>query len=209
MWATGWDRVVESARIATWAKNWRRREPAANPATPHPRRSTALASVPAARLIAVAVVPHGTVTFLFTAIEGSTLLWEEQPADMRLALATHDRLIREVVEAHEGYVFSTSGDAFSVASSTPGNAVTAAVAAQRRLDAEPWPNGVALRVRMGIHTGTADERDGDYFGPALNRAARMPSPPPRLRSRKPAPALPRNPRRQRYLRLWSGPASIR
>ena len=117
------------------------------------------------------VVPRGTVTFLFTDVEGSTRLWEEDGEAMRSALAAHDRILRSVIEAHDGYVFSTAGDAFCAAFSTPGQAVGAAVEAQRRLGAESGP--VALRVRMGLHTGTAEERDGDYFGPAVNRAARV------------------------------------
>jgi class 3 adenylate cyclase len=117
------------------------------------------------------VVPQGTVTFLFTDVESSTRLWEQDGEGMRLALAAHDRILRAAIEAQDGYVFSTAGDAFSAAFSTPGQAVVAAVEAQRRLGAESWP--VALRVRMGVHTGTAEEREGDYFGPAVNRAARV------------------------------------
>ena len=119
----------------------------------------------------VGVVPHGTVTFLFTDVEGSTRLWEQDGEAMRLALAAHDRIVRSAIEEHDGYVFSTAGDAFSAAFSTPAEAVGAAVEAQRRLGAEDWPVGV--RVRMGVHSGTAEERDGDYFGPAVNRAARV------------------------------------
>ena len=88
-----------------------------------------------------------------------------------MALAAHDRILRAAIEEHDGYVFSTAGDAFSAAFSTPAEAVGAAVEAQRRLGAEAGP--VAVRVRMGLHTGTAEERDGDYFGPAVNRAARV------------------------------------
>src|SRR5215213_214317 len=92
---------------------------------------------------------------------------------MRSALAAHDRILRSVIEEHGGYVFSTAGDAFSAAFWTPAEAVAAAVASQRRLMEEDWPEPVALSVRMGVHTGTADERDGDYFGPAVNRTARL------------------------------------
>src|SRR5215211_2390424 len=117
--------------------------------------------------------PHGTVTFLFTDVEASTRLWEASPDAMRAALGAHDRLLRSVIEEHRGYVFSTAGDAFSAAFWTPGEAVAAAVEVQRRLTTESWPDAVVLRVRMGIHTGTADEREGDYFGPAVNRTARL------------------------------------
>lgn len=117
--------------------------------------------------------PHGTVTFLFTDVEGSTRLWEGSPQAMQAALATHDRILRSVIEEHGGHVFSTAGDAFAAAFWTPLDAAEAAVEAQRRLGAESWPEPVVLRVRMGLHTGTADERGGDYFGPAVNRAARL------------------------------------
>ncbi len=126
-----------------------------------------------ATLVPVATIPHGTVTFLFTDVEGSTRLWERYPEPMRTALAVHDRILRTTIETHGGYVFSTAGDAFSAAYWTPRDAIETAVEAQRRLVEVPWPEPVILRVRMGIHTGTADERDGDYFGPALNLAARL------------------------------------
>jgi predicted ATPase/class 3 adenylate cyclase len=113
------------------------------------------------------------VTFLFTDVEGSTRLWEESPEAMRAALAAHDGVMLAAIEGHDGYVFSTAGDAFSAAFWTPGDALAAAVEAQRGLAAEGWREPVVLRVRMGLHTGTAEERGGDYFGPAVNRAARL------------------------------------
>ena len=88
-------------------------------------------------------MPRGTVTFLFTDVEGSTRLWEEDGEAMRSALAAHDRILRSVIEAHDGYVFSTAGDAFCAAFSTPGQAVGAAVEAQRRLGAESVAGGAA------------------------------------------------------------------
>jgi predicted ATPase/class 3 adenylate cyclase len=119
------------------------------------------------------VLPSGTVTFLFTDIEGSTPLWDRNPDGMRVALSRHDEILRSAIEAAEGYVFSTGGDGFGVAFSSAANALDAALDAQRRLSAEAWPDGSAIRVRMGIHTGETDERDGDYFGPPVNRAARL------------------------------------
>jgi predicted ATPase/class 3 adenylate cyclase/DNA-binding CsgD family transcriptional regulator len=117
--------------------------------------------------------PSGTVTFLFTDIEGSTRLWEERPAEMRVALARHDEVLRAVVESVGGFVFSTSGDGFAAAFGRAGDAAAAALAAQRGLASVEWPPGLELPVRMGLHTGEAQERDGDYFGPVLNRAARV------------------------------------
>jgi len=118
-------------------------------------------------------LPSGTVTFLFTDIEGSTPLWDAHPAEMEVALARHDDLLRRAIESHGGYVFATGGDGFAVAFATAGDAVAAAVEAQRALGAEEWTDPVQLRVRMGIHTGEVQERGGDYYGPAINRAARL------------------------------------
>ena len=118
-------------------------------------------------------LPSGTVTFLFTDLEGSTRLWEEHPEAMRDALARHDGILRDAVEAHGGYVVKTTGDGFHAAFATAHAAVVAAVAAQIALDRETWGVTGPLRVRMGLHTGAASSRDGDYFGAALNRAARL------------------------------------
>jgi predicted ATPase/class 3 adenylate cyclase len=115
----------------------------------------------------------GTVTFLFTDIEGSTRLWDEHPEAMRPALARHDELLRSAIEAHGGYVFSVAGDGMAAAFQRSADAVTAAVEAQLALFAEPWPEGAELRVRMGLHTGEAEERDENYFGAPVNRAARL------------------------------------
>jgi predicted ATPase/class 3 adenylate cyclase len=117
--------------------------------------------------------PSGTVTFLFTDIEGSTRLWDEHPEAMSSALACHDRILRDAVAAKSGYVFSSGGDGIAAAFSRSADAVSAAVAAQRSLEAEAWPTATPLRVRMGLHTGEAEGRDGDYFGTVVNRAARL------------------------------------
>ncbi len=119
------------------------------------------------------VLPTGTVTFLFTDIEGSTRRWETHTEAMRTALARHDALLREAIVAHGGYVFKTMGDAFYAVFDTAPNALAAAVAAQRAVQAEAWGEVGPIRVRMALHTGAADERDGDYFGPPLNRVARL------------------------------------
>jgi class 3 adenylate cyclase len=96
-------------------------------------------------------LPSGTVRFLFTDVEGSTALWEQHSEGMRLALARHDALIRAVIAEHGGHVVKTMGDAFHAAF---GDA-PAALATQRRLQAEPWGEVGALRVRMALHTGAA------------------------------------------------------
>jgi predicted ATPase/class 3 adenylate cyclase len=115
----------------------------------------------------------GTVTFLFTDIEGSTTRWEQHPEAMRTALARHDALLREVITAHGGYVFKMVGDAVYAAFATARDAVAAAVTAQRAVAAEQWGEVAPLCVRMALHTGTAQSRENDYFGPTLNRVARV------------------------------------
>jgi predicted ATPase/class 3 adenylate cyclase len=120
-----------------------------------------------------APAPSGTVTFLFTDIEGSTGLWESAPEAMRSALARHDAILRSTIERHGGYVFATGGDGFAAAFARAGDALRAALDAQLALTAEAWPGPVRVRVRMGLHTGEVEERSGDYFGPAVNRAARL------------------------------------
>jgi predicted ATPase/class 3 adenylate cyclase/DNA-binding CsgD family transcriptional regulator len=117
--------------------------------------------------------PSGTVTFLFTDVEGSTGHWERHPAEMRPALAVHDEILRSVIEGAGGAVFATGGDGFAAAFGRADSAVAAAVEAQRALGGLNWPDGLVLRVRMGLHTGEGHERDGDFFGPAVNRAARV------------------------------------
>ena len=111
-----------------------------------------------------AAAPSGVVTFLFTDIEGSTRRWEADAQVMRAALAAHDEVLRRVIEAHRGFMFKHTGDGVCAAFSSPRAAVDAAIAAQRSLE---------LPVRMGIATGEAELRDGDYFGTVLNRAARV------------------------------------
>jgi predicted ATPase/class 3 adenylate cyclase len=118
-------------------------------------------------------LPTGTITFLFTDIQGSAKLWEQFPDEMRDALARHDAIMQQAIEGHGGCVFKTMGDGFCAAFHTPPEALAAALAAQRALHAEAWGEMSALRVRMALHTGTADLRDGDYFGQPLNRVSRL------------------------------------
>ncbi len=117
--------------------------------------------------------PSGDVTLLFTDIEGSTRLWEAHPDAMAEALRRHDAVLRRVIGAHRGYVFKTVGDAFCAAFATATAAVSAAVEIQQALSAERWPPETAIQVRMGLHSGACEERDGDYFGPVVNRTARL------------------------------------
>ena len=99
--------------------------------------------------------PSGTVTFLFTDIEGSTALWERHQDVMAAALARHDEIMRAAVERHGGALFATTGDGVAASFGRASDAVAAAVEAQRSLDAQAWPPPVELRVRMGLHTGEA------------------------------------------------------
>ena len=108
--------------------------------------------------------PTGIVTFLFTDIEGSTGRWEAQSAEMGAALSRHDEVLQTAIEGHGGWLFKHTGDGVIAAFSLPNGAVEAAIEAQRTLE---------LPVRMGIATGEAELRGDDYFGPTLNRAARI------------------------------------
>src|SRR5918911_639980 len=121
------------------------------------------------------VLPTGTVTFLFTDVEGSTRLWERHPEQMRVALSEHDALIEFLTEQHGGQVVRPRGEGDSrfcvFARAT--DAVAAAVAIQQALHEQGWPAETPLRVRMALRTGEADLRDGDYYGSAVNRCARL------------------------------------
>jgi class 3 adenylate cyclase len=121
----------------------------------------------------VANLPTGTVTFLFTDIEGSTRMWERSPQAMQAALARHDEILKRAIEGRGGYVFKTVGDAFCCAFWTAADALDAALEVQRTLFDEEWEETGPVRVRMALHTGAAEERDGDYFGPPVNRVARL------------------------------------
>jgi predicted ATPase/class 3 adenylate cyclase len=121
----------------------------------------------------VAELPSGTVTFLFTDIEGSTWLWQEHPEPMRAALARHDEIVRDAITSHDGVIVKTTGDGAHAVFADASDAIDAAVAAQVVLAAESWSLPEPLRVRMGLHSGLAELRDGDYYGTAVNRAARI------------------------------------
>lgn len=118
-------------------------------------------------------LPTGAVTFLFTDIEGSTRLWQRDPSLMKDALAIHDQIIRSATDSHEGVVFKTGGDSFCASFASPHQALRSAIAAQSDLVDTQWETEEPIKVRMALHTGTAQLRDNDYFGPTLNRTARL------------------------------------
>jgi predicted ATPase/class 3 adenylate cyclase len=120
-----------------------------------------------------APVPTGTVTLLFTDIEGSTQRWEERPDEMSPALRRHDELLRNAIQRHGGRVFKTMGDQFCAAFSRASDAIAAAADAQRALTSADWGAVGGLTARMALHSGESEERDGDYFGPVVNRVARL------------------------------------
>ena len=125
---------------------------------------------------AVSIIPVGTVTFLFTDLEGSTRTWEQQGRAMSAALARHDAIVRQACVGNNGYVFKTLGDAFCVAFGAAHDALAAAIDLQLGLLAEDWQAmGMAtpLSLRLALHTGPVETREGDYFGPTLNRTSRL------------------------------------
>jgi class 3 adenylate cyclase len=121
----------------------------------------------------MSAAPSGTVTLLFTDVEGSTRLWDAERDAMAAALRRHDEILRDAIQQAGGYVFKTVGDSFCAAFSAARAGLDAALAAQQNLTAESWPTSRPIVVRMALHAGVCEERDGDYFGPAVNRAARL------------------------------------
>jgi predicted ATPase/class 3 adenylate cyclase/DNA-binding CsgD family transcriptional regulator len=113
------------------------------------------------------------VTLLFTDIEGGVRLWEADRDAMAAAATRHDRIVREQVEAAGGHVVKTVGEAHRAVFANPVAALSAAVAIQRAAGAEPWASGLPVKVCMALHSGACAERDGDYVGPVVNRAARL------------------------------------
>ncbi|MBI4023061.1 PH domain-containing protein [Candidatus Berkelbacteria bacterium] len=122
-------------------------------------------------------VPEGTITFLMSDIVGSSPLWEAFATVMPAVIAEHDRELAAIITRHHGVVFKTMGDSVCAAFETPAAAVTAAVELQRRVQKIRWsvldPALPPIRVRVGVHSGAATVRGGDYLGPAVNRTARI------------------------------------
>ncbi|HEX4528664.1 MAG TPA: AAA family ATPase [Acidimicrobiia bacterium] len=121
----------------------------------------------------MAELPSGTVTFLFTDLVDSTRLWDEHPTDMKVALARHDAILRDLIARHGGEVVKKTGDGVHAAFAGAPDAVAMATDALRTIASETWGGTGPLLVRIGMHTGTAELRDGDYYGSAVNRASRI------------------------------------
>jgi predicted ATPase/class 3 adenylate cyclase len=113
-------------------------------------------------------------TFLFTDLENSTSLWEQYPDEMRPALARHDAILKDAVEGNNGEIVKSTGDGILASFDNPSDGINAAIACQRGMRAETWPKQFAnLAIRIGLHLGDAEHRDGDLFGSDVNRAARI------------------------------------
>jgi predicted ATPase/class 3 adenylate cyclase len=117
--------------------------------------------------------PQTLLTFLFADLEGSTRLWEQFPEAMKPAMARHDAILRAAVEGANGQVVKTTGDGLMAAFRSALDGVHACLAAQQAIQDEPWEESGPLRVRMALHVGESQPRGGDYYGPAVNRAARL------------------------------------
>lgn len=117
--------------------------------------------------------PSGTVTFGYADVEGASRWWAEEADSMGTTIARYHQIVQEVARAHGGYVFGRAGDSAAVAFERAGDAAAWAAAAHRALGSEAWPGGIRLQVRIGLHTGDAEEHDGSYFGPAVNLASAL------------------------------------
>src|SRR5581483_8843100 len=123
--------------------------------------------------MAASGAPAGEVTLMFTDIEGSTRGWDTYRERFHEALQRHNALIREAIAAWNGYEVKTIGDSFMVAFSDPLDAALCALEVQRRIENGPFAAVGGMRVRVGLHTGLLEPIGGDYFGPPVNRAARI------------------------------------
>jgi predicted ATPase/class 3 adenylate cyclase len=123
------------------------------------------------RQAGAATVPTGEVTLLFTGIDGAARLWDAHPTEMNAAVTRHDEIVQAAMRAGGGYVFRAGGDGYGASFSQASVALRAALRSQKALSLEPWVEAAPIKVAMALHTGVCDERDGDYFGPVVNRAA--------------------------------------
>jgi predicted ATPase/class 3 adenylate cyclase len=130
-------------------------------------------SVSQVAFVSPSALSSGTVTLLFTEIEGTARLWEQHPKATRAALARHDAIVMKLITAHQGQVVRTTGDGILAAFAQAPDALAAALDVQRALQKEEWGAVGPLQVRMALHSGVVEEHSGDYFGPTLNRAARL------------------------------------
>ena len=117
--------------------------------------------------------PAESLTFVFADLESSTRLWEQFPEAMKGAMERHDEILRAAVDGAGGRVVKSTGDGMMAVFPSPSGAFAASLEAQRALQREPWHETGPLRVRMGIHVGVAQQRAADFFGPAVNRTARI------------------------------------
>jgi len=121
-----------------------------------------------------ASLPLGTVTLLFTDIEGSSTLWDEHRSAMATALTRHNELLTEVITSHDGHIVKDKGDGFFAAFGSAWKGLTAAIDAQRMIATATWPAEIGdIRVRMALHTGSVEPDGADYRGPTVNRVARI------------------------------------
>ncbi len=123
----------------------------------------------------MAVLPTGTLTLMLTDLVASTRTWEAQPPAMRQAMARHDEIVYESVERHRGVMVESgrAGDSIFAVFRAAKDAAACALEIQRRFRSADWSEAVALKIRIGLHTGEVELRAGHYFGPPLNRCARM------------------------------------
>ncbi len=123
----------------------------------------------------MALMPEGTITFMLTDLQGSTQAWERQPNAMRGAVARHDAILASSVRDHAGSLVEAGREGNSVLAAfrTAPAAASCALDIQKKFAGEPWPEGLELKVRVALHNGEAQLREGHYFGPALNRCARL------------------------------------
>ena len=118
-------------------------------------------------------LPSGMLTVMFTDVEGSTSRWEHAPEAMRVAMATHDEVLTRTIADHGGAIFKHTGDGMGAVFTSPNKAAAAAIAVQRSLQAHAWQGIDRLKVRIGLHLGDIEPTGSDYFGPPINRAARV------------------------------------